>query len=223
MGKITTFTPEELAVLSKRPSQVVREKIAATGNEDALAAYDALVDSYMANHDMFITWITYAMSAAYDGGAEETLKEYMLEMFRPFTATEDFWKLPFKQRVLTSLAGFRDCHDCDIEFLDEDDEKLRFKMVACGSGGKLCKMGLYKPEGKCSRCSASDMTAGRDNFPIYCIHSPIFSIACGNNYPSHVWDFAEDVGPEACVISCYKDPTKIPDFYFERVGLKKPN
>lgn len=222
MGPITTFTPEEIAILTKRPSQVVREKIAATGSKEALEAFDSFVTNNTGNHDMFITWITYAMSAAYNGGAGDLLKEYMLDMFRPFTVPNEFWDLPFKQRALISMSGFRDCHDTEIEFIGEDDEKLCFKMVECGSGGKLCKMGLYEPEGKCSLCSACDYTAGIDKFPIYCIHSPLFSIACGDKYPSHVWDFQENIGPQACIISCYKDPTKIPDKYFERVGLKKP-
>ena len=124
--------------------------------------------------------------------------------------------------LLFSIYGQRVSHDNEIEFLDENDEKLRFRAKQCGSGERLVKMGIYEPEGKCARCSACDYTAGLDNFPVYCIHAPIFSMVCDGKYPSHLWDFAEDVGSESCIITCYKDPTKIPEKYFERVGLKKP-
>ena len=33
MGKITTFTPEEIAELEKRPSDLIREKLVAMGGE----------------------------------------------------------------------------------------------------------------------------------------------------------------------------------------------
>lgn len=227
MKEITTFTPEELRVLSMKPSDVVREKIAATGNQEALDAFDGFVAATTGMHDVFITWITYAMSAAYEGGGPATMNEYMKELWRPIAAStiEAAKGKSFKERVLLSLSGFRDTHDAEIEWLGEDEEKIQFRMKPCGSGERLMEMGVYEPCGKCSMCKADmELTGGVDEFPVYCTHSPTFNVICNElgEYPTHVWDYPEKVGTEGCVISVYKDPSHTPDIYFERFGLKRP-
>lgn len=226
MGKITTLTPEEIAILERKPSDIIRERIEATGNQDAIDAFNEYVGMFRNVHDGLATWITYAMTAAYKAGGAEILTEVMKGYFKPGQAgmLDGYWDKPFKERVLLCIGCFRNFHDCKIKFLGEDDEKLTFEMDPCGSGQKLYEMGLYEPEGKCSMCKAHQMTAGLDNFPVYCIHAPLGEV-CANELgevPIYQQDYPEKTATCSCTMHVYKDKSKIPEHYFTRLGLKRP-
>ncbi len=226
MNQIKTLTPEEMKLLERNPSDVIREKIEATGSKEAIDAFNEYVGMFQTVHDGLMTWITYAMSAAYKAGGADFLTEEMKPYFKPTHAAmlEGYWDKPFKERVLFSISCFRNFHDCKIKFIGEDDEKLTFEMDPCGSGQKTVEMGLYEPTGKCSMCKAHAMTAGLDDFPIYCIHAPIGEI-CANELgetPIYQQDYPEKTGTCSCTIHVYKDKNKVPDSYFIRLGLKRP-
>lgn len=65
MGKVTTFTPEEIAELEKKPSEVAREKIAATGSKEALEAFDQIVGMFNGVHDGYLMQCNAAVSGLY--------------------------------------------------------------------------------------------------------------------------------------------------------------
>ena len=225
MGKVTTLTPEEIAELEKAPSEVIREKIAATEIEEPVEAFDQYVGLFNGVHDGYLMQANAAESALYPEVGPEKDHENMHDYFYNANAPmmEGFWDKPFKERAIAAINAPRMFHDCRMKILGEDDEKLWFVMDPCGAGTKLWNMGLCKEGlGLCDK--PSKITAGGKNFPVYCTHAPIAEIVCGELGVPYQYqqEYPEQVGPCSCVFYVYKDPKDIPDSYFERVGVPRP-
>lgn len=109
--------------------------------------------------------------------------------------------------------------------LEEDDEKLTFLCDVCPSGGRLLQAGHY--EGADAALvveGARPLTYQRDSLPVYCCHEPIMERASieKTGVPLFIVDPSEDLGHEPCKTYLYKDPEKIPDRFYTRLGLEKP-
>ena len=69
------------------------------------------------------------------------------------------------------------------------------------------------------------LTYGRDSFPVYCAHElpmELLDIAT-HGAPFVVVEPARELGKEPCSFIIYKDPSKVPAKYYERLGLTKPS
>ena len=112
--------------------------------------------------------------------------------------------------------------------LEEDDEKFIFTLNPCGSGGRLINMGAYEgPFGYRKLKKAGPHTWGETDLPIYCAHCPmvheIFPLAEGgegSQFWVHASPFPKKPG-DPCVHHIYKDPKKIPDRYYDRIGMTR--
>jgi len=110
----------------------------------------------------------------------------------------------------------------------EDDEKIIFTHHPCGSGGRLVEMEAYDgPFGYARLEKPAFCTWGEKDVPIYCSHCswaheilPILVAGAGAQFWIHATPFPRKPG-DKCVHYIYKDPEKIPDEYYERIGMKK--
>jgi hypothetical protein len=110
--------------------------------------------------------------------------------------------------------------------ISEDEEKFVFRLSPCGSGARLMLRGLYeKGQGGVLTAGAYPWTYNRKGFPGYCVHCAFlnellpFESAYGNLlWPVEPW--TEPGG--ACIWNIYKDPNRIPDRYFARLGITRP-
>ena len=68
------------------------------------------------------------------------------------------------------------------------------------------------------------LTYGRDTLPVYCCHEPVMERASieATGVPLFVVDPSDRLGEEPCRTYLYKDPAKIPERFYERLGLTKP-
>lgn len=223
MGKITTFTPEEIRELEMRPSDVIREKIAATGSQEALDGFDMFVGMFDGVHDGYLLQANTAECALFKEVGADKYFEYMHDYFYNAGAgsLDGYWEKPFKERAIISFNAVRMFHNCRIKLLGEDDKKLWYVMDPCGAGQKLWEMGMCK--GGCI-ADPHPITAGGKNFPVYCTHAPIIEI-CANELgvpATYQQDYPEQVGPCSCVFNVYKNKEDIPESYFTRIGKKRP-
>ena len=66
---------------------------------------------------------------------------------------------------------------------------------------------------------------GLNHFPIYCTHNPVADLArieaCG--YLQNVTEFPENVATCSCTYVIYRRKEDIPEKYYTRLGLKKPD
>lgn len=226
MGKITTFTTEEIRELEMKPSDLVKEKIAATGNQEALEAFEQYVGLFMGVHDGYLLQCHTAECALFNEVGPDKYQEYMYPYFynanKPMI--EGYWDKPFKERCIAAINGPRMFHDCKMKILGEDDKKLWFVMDPCGAGQKLWDMGCYAEGSGGAFCSAHPITSGRDHFPVYCCHAPLGEIAANDLGSTYIYqqDYPEQTGPCSCVFNVYKKEADIPDKYYERIGRKRP-
>lgn len=106
----------------------------------------------------------------------------------------------------------------------EEEGRYVMELNPCGSCGRMRRdelSGTGPALGKTSR--AHPWSWQKASVPYYCTHNciwwEIMSIE-DIGYPAKIYDWSED--PEkACRVFFYKDPLKIPEEYFTRVGLKK--
>lgn len=223
MGKVTTLTPEEIRELEMAPSEVIREKIAALGNEEAVKAFDEFVGMFNGVHDGYLMQANAAECALFKEVGADKYLEYMKPFFFNANAPmlEGYWDKPFKERVIQAINAPRTYHNCRMKILGEDDKKLWFVMDPCGAGQKLWEMGQC--EGGCI-ADPHAITANGKNFPVYCTHAPIAELVCSDLNTCYIYqqDYPEQVGPCSCVFNVYKHKEDIPDSYFDRIGKKRP-
>jgi hypothetical protein len=112
--------------------------------------------------------------------------------------------------------------------IEEDDEKFTFTQDPCGSGGRLIDMGAYEgPYGYAVIKNAHPITWGEKNIPLYCLHCsianeiiPLIISGEGSQIWIHDTPCARKPG-DKCVHFIYKDPKKIPEKYYKRLGLPR--
>ena len=80
-GKIYTLSEEEIRILSMKPSDVLKERIAAGGaNEDALKAFAEMHGLFKNVHDFLDLWAATFMSSTYELGGNEALSKAMYKV-----------------------------------------------------------------------------------------------------------------------------------------------
>lgn len=112
--------------------------------------------------------------------------------------------------------------------IEEDDEKFIFTNDPCGSGGRLVDMGAYEgPYAYAKIKNPSPYTWGETDVPIYCTHCsianeiiPLMMSGEGSQIWVHETPCAKKPG-DKCVHYIYKDPKKIPDTFYKKIGMPR--
>ena len=187
-----------------------------------------MYNEFMGMHDLYRDAIAALLSFVGRKSGDEVLEEGMAAMLKAWwtPALERYPKGPEKlrQRVKMFLSGARG-HLQPLRIM-EDDEKVTVQMMPCGSGGRQVLEGKYEgPDAFLTLTKPQRLTFGRSSFPVYCAQTPImeFLDIQSHGLPLMVSEVPDAIGHEPCSFIFYKDPEKIPEKYFERVGLKKPS
>lgn len=109
--------------------------------------------------------------------------------------------------------------------LEEDEEKLTFLCDVCPSGGRMIREGRYQgPNAALEIEGPRWLTYQRDSLPVYCAHEPIMERASilRTGEPLFIVDASDNLGQVPCKTYLYKDPSNIPERFYQRVGLQKP-
>ncbi len=112
--------------------------------------------------------------------------------------------------------------------IEEDDEKFIVTHNPCGSGGRLVNMGAYEgPYAYAKIKNSSTYTWGETDVPIYCTHCsianeiiPLMISGEGSQIWVHETPCAKKQG-DKCVHYIYKDPKKIPDKFYKKIGMPR--
>jgi hypothetical protein len=108
--------------------------------------------------------------------------------------------------------------------IEEDEEKLTFRMNPCGSGQRLVRRGLYERHGYGHTEKAHDWSYGRE-LPLYCTHCTFMNELMPirwSGFPLYPSDPPDDYSKDPCTWYWYKDPADIPARHWERYGASKP-
>ena len=228
------FSDEELDEMSRPTMDRAIEAIEAGDLEQAKALCEAMKHEWRFLHDMMVDGIAASMTlgqgALRRGGGRRVaalghgaLLEAQRERDRQARPQGDRASCsPPRGARTRPAAPDRSPAPSTIE---EDDEKVTFRMNPCGSGQRLWRMGRYEGEdGHAVMEEEHDWAYNRKGFPIYCTHCtfmneilPIQWIG----YPVYPSDPPGDFDRDPCTWYWYKDPADIPDRHWERYGLER--
>jgi hypothetical protein len=222
------FSQEELREMEKRTVDRLTEAIEAGEPERAKQIAERMYNEFVSMHDLYRDWTTAMLSAIGRRFGDEVLEEIMTDGVRAWwlPALHRFPQGPEKlrHRIKMFVAGLRG-HLQPLH-IQEDDEKVVIQMRPCGSGGRLVLEGKYDgPEGFLKIRRPQRMTYRRSDFPVYCAHEAPMELVDieRNGAPFVVVEPAAVLGKELCSFVVYKDASKIPARYWERLGKTKPS
>lgn len=221
------FSEAELQEMGKRSVDRLTEAIDAGDAEKAKLIAKRMYNEFLSMHDLYRNWTTAMLSAVGRKFGDQVLDEVMTEGVKA-------WWLPnlekmaegsptLQQRIKMFVAGLRG--HLQPMHIEEDEEKVVIQMRPCGSGGRLVLEGKYDgPNAFLTVEKPQRMTYNRANFPVYCAHEPPMELVDieKNGAPFVVVEPAAVLGKEHCSFIIYKDKSKVPAKYYERLGLKKP-
>jgi hypothetical protein len=227
------FTDEELTEMSRPTMDRVIEAIDGGDLEGAKRLCEEMKHEWRFLHDMMVDGIAASMTWVKENCGEEAVGESQK------WAMERYWKRsveaidarPRKEIVQLLAATWRAHSTSGVGQnpgafeIEEDDEKVTFRMNPCGSGQRLWRNRRYEGEnGYAVMEEQHDWAYNRKGFPIYCTHCTFMNEMLPIQwigypvYPSHPpGDFDHD----PCTWYWYKDPADIPDEHWERYGLAR--
>jgi hypothetical protein len=221
------FTDEELAAMRSRTVDRVIGSL--ERGDTAAAAEDVahLFREFEAMHRLYRWWGTSLLTFIGERFGDDALAEAL------HRSVADWW-LPFVRRIAEgddlarSVRGFASGlrgHLVPVE-VEEDEEKVTIRMTPCGSGGRLVREGVYDgPDGFLTVRGPRPLTHGFDEMPVYCCHQPFMELVAIEEFgwPAVVIEPECDRGTCNCAFLIYKDPSRVPDRYYTRLGLEPPN
>ena len=221
------LTQGEIAEMEKQTADRVVEAIEAGDRENAKKLARRMYNEFLSMHDLYRDWTVATLSFVGRRFGDQALEEAM-------EAGVKAWWLPnldkmpadaaaLRARVKMFVAGLRG-HLQPLSIV-EDDEKIVIQMHPCGSGGRLVLEGKYEgPDAMLTIKGKQFLTYGRDSFPVYCAHEPVMERQdiAAHGAPFVVVEPAHELGKQHCDFIIYKDRSKVPAKYYERVGMKKP-
>lgn len=228
------FTNEELKERSKDFHQLVQEALEKADIETARywAKKNEETKDYI--HDMYLAALPRILSLIHERFGDDVVTQVWRDTVKSFI--EPVWIM--KDRLIKE-GGLRAYVDFYVDIwrqhcgkfkVGEDDEKIIITHQPCGSGGQLVDRGVYddgvfaerKYQGK------GYHTFGKEGLPLYCGHCVWAHMAYPMNVTGeplwcHDYDHPFPRKPgDSCIHYIFKDPAKIPDKYYDMVGVKKP-
>ena len=213
--------------MSKDPLDRVKDVIRTGDIEASLEALDKLYTQLGFLHDAATCWLASLQTHIYRKYGLEALKEAeweahhiegSLQMLPP--ENDDF------KTVVEHTCRMINGHFWQPVTVTEDDEKVMIKVHPCGSGNRVVAKGWYGDDKLARVKEACDITWQCEDFPIYCVHCPIQELMeierTGYLKFAHHLESEAGPGSECCTYLIYKNRDDIPEFYYDRIGVKKP-
>lgn len=201
----------------------IREAVDAGETSSAEARCRALYDQALTTHDGLMSRVAALLSVLYEEYGDEVLTRVLNKVMRPELMDPD-GKLPFRDKV-EKIMHFTRVHLLPFS-VEEDDEKVTFHTDPCPSGARLIRGGHYQaPRNDSIVRNPGPLTWGRPELPVYCCHEPAMerSSILRHGVPIFIIEPSEDIGISPCKTYIYKNPRHIPEAYYRRLGLNKPD
>jgi hypothetical protein len=218
--------------------QLLRDAISSGDADEALKRLDELSTESREGINAYQDWVWGLLTYIADRWGEDEVPDAI-------RATASGWFRPFHDlcrrlepadRVRLVAEGMRAQRggpglEGSVEVVEEE-ERWVLTFDPCGSGGRMRRghelsgpprteppwnMGVTK--------EAHDWSWGQAGVPYYCVHCcvvhELMTAEWGDGYPLWVTDFDQDPD-KPTVWYVYKDPERIPEEFFTRVGRRKP-
>lgn len=230
------FTDEELHEMTRPTMERAIEALDKGDIEEARVLCQSMTTEWRYIHDMLIELVLGLVDFVKRRfGEDEVAGAWRESMERAWR--EDAGKISKVDRraIVEALAASWRAHSTSGTgphpgrfTIEEDDEKVTFVLHPCGSGQRLVLMGKYDdPErGYSVTEHAHDWSFDRANMPLYCTHCTFMNELLPMEWsglPLYPLDPPVDYHRDPCRWYWYKDPADIPDRFWARYGLSKPD
>lgn len=223
------FTDEELKEFSKDFIMLANEALDRGDIEKAKHWLARHQETKHWIHDHYVYWVTSLLSHIQKRHGEEAAVLALKESyFLPMLGLERTRKeLGGKEYIQAWVDGILRHHSMIPGLkIEEDDEKFLFTFGNCGSGGILIDRGAYDGTFGFTRLKkAGPHTWGEENVPIYCAHCAwveIWSNMLSGDKAQNIVIAKRKLKPgEPCLLYFYKDPSKVPQEFKERIGMNQ--
>jgi len=223
------FSDEELREMSRPTMDRAIEAIDRGDGEEAKRQCEAMKHESQFIHDLVVDGmaglISFVKEKLGDDGVEEA---WTWSLERGWKGPVETIAASDRREIAKALAATWRAHSCSgvgpvpgAFEIEEDDEKLVFRMNPCGSGQRLWRMGRYAEGGWGVTDSAHDWSYGREEFPLYCTHCAFMNEILPLRwigYPVYPSDPPDDFDRDPCTWYWYKDPADIPERFAARYG-----
>jgi hypothetical protein len=227
------FDPEELEQLSRPTMERAIEAIEAGDGDAARRLCEQMKGEWLMLHDLMAESILALASFVQEKLGDDGVKEAWER------TCEQGWRRHHdavgnldRRQVVELLAATWRAHSASgtgehpgAFTIEEDEEKVTFRMNPCGSGQRLVRRGLYESQGYGKTRDAHDWSYGRKDFPLYCTHCSFMNESMPiqwSGFPLYPSDPPEDYSKDPCTWYWYKDRKDIPERHWERYGAIKP-
>ena len=199
----------------------IRAAVADRDADRVRALLTAKTERHRQSHDVYTQTMARLMSTMVDllgaDGLEEILREVGEDnrgMFEPNAVAGARAQVEgFSKALRAHLGTIR---------VTEDEDRFTITQDPCGSGGRLMRAGMFDGEHALRRVSSDGaLTVGRENFPSYCTHCPVwlgqqhlewFGLPLVHEPPR--------TNGDPCVQHIYKRADRVPTDYRDLVGRR---
>jgi hypothetical protein len=205
-------------------SRLARETLAAIEAGDARRARALVADKearYLALHDRLIRFMAEVFGHVLREFGPAELLGFHRETAEEQRPGFERWERMSAAEFAQASAFLLKQHMGRVE-VREDEEKYTIEQAPCGSGGRLRLGGAYAgPRGLPFVEMAGPLTLGRDRFPVYCSHCPIWNgVAPIAWFGRPHWVFDEPARPDgSCTLHVYKRREGAPADYLRRLAV----
>ena len=189
-------------------------------------------------HDLFCDWLWDVFSQIAKRHGEEEMHEIMMatqETWMMKRTWKAFRKMPVKTRVDLMTEMMRSHHGGPKQdgqaLVTEDEDRYTISMDPCGSGGRMRRGDPVNGTGSRrdppynfgATSKAYPWSWGKKNVPYYCLHCTNMEILPLDWGDDLLWvtEYSDDDNAP-CAWHFYKDPAKIPEEYYTRIGRSRP-
>ena len=232
-----TVRQESLPELGTSTWGRIKEAIRKGRTEDALELVDYLLPEGKRLHDLMCDWVYAELDFIARHMGEEAVCQairYAGETIRqPYI--HHIERLTVEERVYLQAEGMRSHRSGPGELgnieIQEEEDRYVLSFDPCGSGGRMRRTGQLDripprtgpPFHFGVTSNAYPWSWGKKGVPYYCLHCCIWSEILPIEwigYPIRITDYTDDP-EEPCRFLFYKDPKRIPHYFFERIGKKR--
>jgi hypothetical protein len=173
-------------------------------------------------HDLYANWFAELLTVFTNAYGDDELAELLRASGQGFLSDFARWDAMSPEELLKASVFLQLSHPGGKLRIEEDDEKYTLLQDPCGTGGRMLDEGKYEGEAPYARVAAArPETAGHEGLPAYCAHCTVWNtLLTAEQFGAPHWVIEHPIH-SSCRIHIYKDRSRTPRQYLERLGLHK--
>lgn len=219
----------------------LRDAVKAGDTKTALELIDLVQIEGKGLHDLYCDWVYALLTWIADTNGEERLPEVLAYSKDKINAVflDQLKGLKTKRQLVQWYTEQMRVHrsgpgEQGTLTVREEEDRFVIECNPCGAGGRMRRGGevdgtpprTEPPFNLGKTKKAYPWSWGKKNVSYYCLHCSVWHELMAmqaTGVPTRlVQEYDPDDPSKPCTLLFYKDPAKIPEMYYRRIGLTKP-